>query len=155
VKQHADYKDSCIKWIGKDIKDLMYRRQYVAMKRVNTEFHGVKGFSARNLWLMRSFFIEYSQNTILQPMGAELENALKFTYEKSESEKLHPSGTKIQSVPPIRVATYSFHESLPENMRSLLPSPDEISQIVRAFDEYSDVGLLGLIDDDMEGKDDD
>jgi predicted nuclease of restriction endonuclease-like (RecB) superfamily len=94
----------------KEIKELIYRRQYEAMKRVNTEliqlyweigeeinrqqtekgwgksivdvlakelqkeFPGVQGFSARNLWLMRSFYIEYSQGTNLQPMGAEIQN---------------------------------------------------------------------------------
>ena len=93
----------------KEIKDLIYRRQYEAMKKVNAEliqlyweigeeidrqqreqgwgksvveilakelqkeFPGVKGFSASNLWRMRVFYIEYSQNTILQPMGAELD----------------------------------------------------------------------------------
>jgi predicted nuclease of restriction endonuclease-like (RecB) superfamily len=112
----------------KDIKDLIYRRQYEAMKRVNVEliqlyweiggeiyrkqqekgwgksvveilskelqkeFPGVQGFSARNLWLMRSFYIEYSQNVILQPSGAELHNS-----------NLHPSGAEIQNLilPPL------------------------------------------------------
>jgi len=91
----------------KDIKDLIYRRQYAAMQKVNAEliqlyweiggeierkqreqgwgksvveilagelqkeFPGVQGFSARNLWLMRSFYIEYSQPEILHPVGAE------------------------------------------------------------------------------------
>ena len=95
----------------KEIKELIYRRQYEAMKKVNTEliqlyweigeeierkqheqgwgksvveilakelqkeFPGVAGFSSRNLWLMRSFYIEYSQNTILHPSGAEFENS--------------------------------------------------------------------------------
>ena len=81
----------------KEIKDLIYRRQYEAMKKVNAEllqlywemgeeinnqqkekgwgksiveilskelqkeFPGVQGFSARNLWLMRNFYLEYSQ----------------------------------------------------------------------------------------------
>ena len=31
---------------------------------------------------------------------------------------------------PIGVATYSFHDSLPEKMRSLLPSPEEIAAII-------------------------
>ena len=31
---------------------------------------------------------------------------------------------------PIGVATYSFHENLPEDMRTLLPSPDEIAAII-------------------------
>jgi len=34
---------------------------------------------------------------------------------------------------PIGVATYSYYDSLPENMRSLLPSPDEIEAIVRGI----------------------
>jgi hypothetical protein len=34
---------------------------------------------------------------------------------------------------PIGVATYSFHESLPEEMRYLLPSPDEIANIIRGI----------------------
>jgi predicted nuclease of restriction endonuclease-like (RecB) superfamily len=91
-----------------DIKDLIYRRQYEAMKRVNIEliqlyweigaeidrkqreqgwgrsvveilskelqdeFPGVQGFSARNLWLMRNFYIEYSTMPILQPLVAEI-----------------------------------------------------------------------------------
>jgi len=93
----------------KDIKDLIYRRQYEAMKKVNTEliqlyweigekidrkqreqgwgksvveilakelqkeFPGVQGFSARNLWRMRNFYVEYSQVAILPPSVAELE----------------------------------------------------------------------------------
>jgi predicted nuclease of restriction endonuclease-like (RecB) superfamily len=91
----------------KDIKELIYRRQYEAMKRVNSEliqlyweiggeidrqqqeqgwgksvveilakelqkeFPGVQGFSARNLWLMRNFYLEYSSAPNLQPSGAE------------------------------------------------------------------------------------
>ena len=92
----------------KEIKDLIYRRQYEAMKKVNAEllqlyweigcvivlkqheqgrgksivevlakelqkeFPGVQGFSAYNLWLMRRFYIEYSNNAILYPSGTEL-----------------------------------------------------------------------------------
>ena len=48
---------------------------------------------------------------------------------------------------PIGVATYSIHDNLPENLRSLLPSPDEIAKIVSGFDdEDRTVGLLGLGD---------
>jgi predicted nuclease of restriction endonuclease-like (RecB) superfamily len=94
----------------KEIKALIYRRQYEAMKKVNTElmqlyweigeeidrqqreqgwgksvveflskelqkeFPGVQGFSTRNLWLMRSFYAEYSQAANLQPLAAEIQN---------------------------------------------------------------------------------
>ena len=96
----------------KEIKDLIYRRQYEAMKKVNSElmllyweigeeidrkqreqgwgksvveilskelqkeFPGVQGFSTRNLWLMRSFYLEYSEMPNLQPMVAENQNVI-------------------------------------------------------------------------------
>jgi len=92
----------------KEIKDLIYRRQYEAMKKVNVElielyweiggeidrkqreqgwgksvvevlskelqkeFPGVQGFSARNLWRMKNFYIEYAKNVFLQPSVAEI-----------------------------------------------------------------------------------
>jgi len=104
----------------REIKELIYRRQYEAMQKVNAEliqlyweigeeidyqqrkkgwgksvveilskelqkeFPGVAGFSTRNLWLMRSFYIEYSQNEKLHPMGAEIVKI-----------DLHPSGAEI------------------------------------------------------------
>ena len=120
----------------KDIKDLIYRRQYEAMKKVNVEliqlyweigeeierqqreqgwgksvvevlvkelqkeFPGVQGFSARNLWLMRSFYIEYSQNSILKPMVAELPDSILHPMgaELSDSN-LHPSGAEKRRTP--------------------------------------------------------
>ena len=98
----------CGKFI-KEIKELIHKHQYEAMKQVNKgllhlyweigeeiylrqneqgwgksvveilsselqkEFPGNSGFSARNLWLMRNFYNEYSKNQILQPMVAEFE----------------------------------------------------------------------------------
>ena len=112
----------------KDIKDLIYRRQYEAMKKVNVEliqlyweigeeidrqqceqgwgkavvevlakelqkeFPGVQGFSARNLWRMRGFYVEYSQNTILPPMGAELDAP-------PQDSILPPLGAEIHRIP--------------------------------------------------------
>ena len=36
------------------------------------EFPGMQGFSARNLWLIRSFYLEYKDNIKLQPLVAEI-----------------------------------------------------------------------------------
>lgn len=36
------------------------------------EFSGMMGFSARNLWLMRSFYLEYKDERKLQPLVAEM-----------------------------------------------------------------------------------
>ena len=41
---------------------------------------------------------------------------------------------------PIGMATYSYYDSLPEEMRSLLPSPDEIAAIVSELDGVVDEG---------------
>jgi hypothetical protein len=34
---------------------------------------------------------------------------------------------------PIGVATYSYYDNLPEDMRAMLPSPAEIAEIVRGM----------------------
>ena len=41
-------------------------------KDLRTEFPGISGFSARNIWNMRSFYLAYSSNEKLQPMVAEI-----------------------------------------------------------------------------------
>jgi len=41
-------------------------------KDLQAEFHGISGFSARNIWNMRNFYTTYSQNEKLQPMVAEI-----------------------------------------------------------------------------------
>lgn len=132
----------------KEIKELIYRRQYEAMKRVNSEllelyweigaeidrkqreqgwgksvveilskelqkeFPGVQGFSARNLWLMRSFYQEYSTMQFLQPLGAELEKC-PIRAENAENVILHPSGAELEnSILPPSVAEIP-HVALP------------------------------------------
>jgi len=36
------------------------------------EFPAVKGFSSQNLWYMRMFYLEYHDNSFLQPMAGEI-----------------------------------------------------------------------------------
>lgn len=126
----------------KEIKELVYRRQYEAMKRVNAEliqlyweigeeitrqqnekgwgkniveflskelqkeFPGVQGFSARNLWLMRSFYVEYSGSENLKPMVSDL-------VECSQNVNLQPMVAEIQNVnlPPL-VAEISWTKNV-------------------------------------------
>jgi len=131
-----------------EIKTLIYRRQYEAMKKVNSEllqlywefggeierkqneqgwgksivevlakelqkeFPGVQGFSARNLWLMRSFYVEYSKIEFLQPLAAEIENVLK--KEKNvNSEILQPMVSELEAakLPPL-VAEISWSKNI-------------------------------------------
>lgn len=44
----------------------------VLASEIKKEFPDVKGFSARNLWNMRNFYIEYKDNEFLQPLVAEI-----------------------------------------------------------------------------------
>ena len=41
-------------------------------KDLQNEFPGMQGFSSRNLWIMRSFYLEYKDNEKLQPLVAEI-----------------------------------------------------------------------------------
>ena len=41
-------------------------------KDLQIEFPGISGFSARNIWNMRNFYVTYSQNEKLQPLVAEI-----------------------------------------------------------------------------------
>lgn len=41
-------------------------------KDLRTEFPGVSGFSVRNIWNMRNFYLTYSQDEKLQPLVAEI-----------------------------------------------------------------------------------
>ncbi len=41
-------------------------------KDLQKEFPGVQGFSSWNLWRMRNFYIQYSQNTKLAPLVQEI-----------------------------------------------------------------------------------
>ena len=44
----------------------------VLAKELQREFPGIQGFSTRNLWLMRSFYLEYANRENLQPSVAEI-----------------------------------------------------------------------------------
>jgi predicted nuclease of restriction endonuclease-like (RecB) superfamily len=41
-------------------------------KDLQKEFPGIQGFSARNLWNMRTFYLTYKDNKKLQPLVAEI-----------------------------------------------------------------------------------
>jgi len=64
--------------IGKDIyiqqKEKAWGKSIVEIlsNELQNEFPDIKGFSARNLWNMRNFFVTYSKNEFLQPLVAEI-----------------------------------------------------------------------------------
>ena len=44
----------------------------ILAKELKKEFPDIKGFSSRNLWRMRNFYVEYSNDGILPPLVAEI-----------------------------------------------------------------------------------
>ena len=141
----------------KEIKELIYRHQYEAMKKVNIEllslywkighrielrqheqgwgksvvevlakelqkeFPGDRGYSARNLWFMRQFYLEYSnlEPQIQELMGANLKtmiseigNAEK-TNEDDGGENLKTmfSEIEIPEMPPL-IASVSWSKNM-------------------------------------------
>lgn len=44
----------------------------VLAEELKKEFPEVKGFSARNLWRMRNFYVEYKEDEFLPPLVAEI-----------------------------------------------------------------------------------
>ena len=123
----------------KEIKELIYSRQYEAMKKVNIElmqlyweiggliehrqreqgwgksvvevlakelqkeFPGSKGYTARNLWFMRQFYVEYSDISNLKPLVSEI----------GDAENLKPmvSEIPIAKLPPL-VADVSWTKNI-------------------------------------------
>lgn len=59
-------------------------------EELQKEFPGQQGYSSRNLWSMRDFYLEYSKNKILQPLVAEIswaKNILIFSKCKDNLER--------------------------------------------------------------------
>jgi predicted nuclease of restriction endonuclease-like (RecB) superfamily len=77
--KHVNRELISLNWdIGKSIvekqKQLGWGKAVVETlsKDLQNEFPGMHGFSSRNLWLMRSFYLEYKDNKKLQPLAAEI-----------------------------------------------------------------------------------
>jgi len=88
----------------KDIKNRILSSQYEALKKVNRELIDL-------YWNMRQFYLEYYQDSKLQPLVGEI------------------YWTK-------NVATYKLTESFPSNLKDLLPSSQEIGKrLISLVDE--------------------
>jgi len=102
--------------IGEEIERQQHEHDWgesvveVLAKELQKEFPGVQGFSARNLWFMRQFYVEYSENTIMQPMVAESEGTQKITILKPLVSELEKRAQKA-ILPPL-VAEISWSKNV-------------------------------------------
>lgn len=64
--------------IGKSVSEKVQREQWgksvveQLSKDLQTEFPGIRGFSARNIWNMKNLYEFYTKNEKLQPLVAEI-----------------------------------------------------------------------------------
>ena len=64
--------------IGKAIYNIQLEKGWgksvieMLAKDLQNEFPDVKGFSARNIWRMRNFYVEFKDNEFLPPLVAEI-----------------------------------------------------------------------------------
>jgi predicted nuclease of restriction endonuclease-like (RecB) superfamily len=133
--------------IGKSIiakqKELGWGKSIVETlaKDLQKEFPGIQGFSARNLWNMRTFYLTYKEDRKLQPLVAEIswtKNVIIMERCKDDVRRefyikiTKKFGWKIveyalkDTKKPIGVSTYKMTEKLPCELKKYLPSPEEM-----------------------------
>jgi len=120
---------------------------------LQTEFAGMSGFSARNLWYMRDFYLEYSTNEILQPLVAEIswaKHLLIMSKCKDPQERLfyivqtrRNNWTKPVLAQQLKAHAYDNTVLAQHNFPATLPAGQLPAATLALKDEYP-FGFLGL-----------
>ncbi|MDI6737388.1 MAG: PDDEXK nuclease domain-containing protein [Nanoarchaeota archaeon] len=116
--------------IVKKQKDSIWGNAIVELlsKDLQSEFPGIKGFSAPNLWRMRMFYQAYAKNPKLSPLVIEIILC------KTKDNTIVEYALKDTSRP-IGVAPYRIVSKLPRELRKELPSPEQISRLLDRTEE--------------------
>jgi len=91
------------------------------------EFPGVSGYSRRNVFYMREFYLAYCDLPKVQPLVAQIGWTHNLCKEKNRTVveyALHDARK------PIGVATYRMFKRLPKELKGQLPSPTEIAKLL-------------------------
>jgi predicted nuclease of restriction endonuclease-like (RecB) superfamily len=114
---------------------------------LQAELPGVKGFSARNLWNMRNYFLEYRDNSFLQTLSAEIswsKNVLIMTKCKDSKEReFYISMTQKFSwtydslTNQVDAKIYNKYLNNQVNFESTLPEPIQSQAKLAVKDEYT------------------
>lgn len=113
---------------------------------IQLAFPGIRGFSARNLWLMKQFYETYQENEFLQPMVAEISwshNVVVFQKCKADLERQFYikmtkqfGWTKNVLIHQIDNKTYEKHLLNQTNFDQTLPDKYRHQAILAVKDEY-------------------
>ncbi len=114
---------------------------------LRTEFVGMSGFSAQNLWYMRQFYVEYSQSQLLQPLVGEIswsKHLLILSKCKDENERLfytiqtkRHGWTKAVLTNQIENRTYQKTVVNQQNFAETLPAITLAKAVLALKDEYA------------------
>lgn len=114
---------------------------------LRTEFVGMSGFSAQNLWYMRQFYVEYSQSQFLQPLVGEIswsKHLLILSKCKDENERLfytiqtkRNGWTKAVLTNQIENRTYQKTVVNQQNFAETLPATTMAKAVLALKDEYA------------------
>ncbi len=123
---------------------------------LHATFHGVKGFSARNLWYMKQFYDSYSEDEFLQRVVAEIpwgQNIEIFTKLDNKDERLfyaqmcmNRAWSRPVLVENIKADAYTKYQVQQNNFDALIPS-ERLSDIKWDFKDEYDFSFLELQDD--------
>lgn len=128
-------------------------------KDLQAEFPGISGFSARNIWNMRNFYLTYNQNDKLQPIVAEIgwthnlvimekckddlerEFYIRMTRKFGWTKNVLINQIENQSYEKTLLNQTNFDQTVPENIRpsDLLAVKDEYTfDFLELADEHSE-----------------
>lgn len=138
---------------------------------LQAEFPGIGGFSARNIWNMRNFFLTYSENEKLQPLVAEIgwthnliimekckddlerEFYLRMTWKLGWTKNVLTHQIENKTYEKTMLGQTNFEETLPEEIRgqAKLAVKDEYTfDFLELGDEHSErqleTAILGRIE---------
>ncbi|KAB8331168.1 DUF1016 domain-containing protein [Scytonema tolypothrichoides VB-61278] len=126
---------------------------------LQAEFPGISGFSARNIWNMRNFYLTYNQNDKLQPIVAEIgwthnlvimekckddlerEFYIRMTRKFGWTKNVLMNQIENQSYEKTLLNQTNFDQTVPENIRpsALLAVKDEYTfDFLELADEHSE-----------------
>jgi len=124
-------------------------------KDLQAEFPGQSGWSARNLWLMKQFYEVYRENTILQPLVAEIgwtHNILIMSKCKGDLQRefyirmtRKYGWTKDVLIHQIEGNSYALYLTNQTNFEQTLPEKYRNQAILAVKDEYQ-FDFLNLAD---------
>jgi len=130
-QQHAGWGKGVVETLARDLQ---------------TEFAGLSGFSASNLWRMRAFYLAYAEDEVLAPLVRELGWSLNVAIlEKSQSahERLfyvtqarQYHWTKAALLQQFKAQAYQRTLTAQHNFEQTLPGPSQSSAVLALKDEY-------------------